>query len=225
MKNERFEDRRSQPENRGRKREKVKLFTTTVTAGKHKGKRIEIPAITTTRSSKSILKESLFNTLQFEIMDKNFVEVFAGSGSIGFEALSRGAADAYFIEYNKIAFKSLENNAKKIDPAHAHLFFGDSFEKFATVYGLVKRSDEKSYFYFDPPFATRDGMDEIYNKTIALIETIEPEVCEMVIIEHMTNLDMPERIGALSKIKKKKFGRSTLSYYQPTQTKETDGTY
>jgi len=224
MKNERFKRRQSEQEERSRKKEKIKLYEAAITAGKHKGKKIEIPAITTTRSSKGILKESLFNTLQFEIMDKNFVEVFAGSGSIGLEALSRGASDAYFIEYNKIAFKSLENNAKNIDPAHAHLFFADSFEKFATVYDLVKRSDEKSYFYFDPPFATRDGMDEIYDKTISLIETIEPEVCEMVIVEHMTNLDMPEQIGSLSKIKKKKFGRSTLSYYQPTQTKETDGT-
>ena len=212
MKNDQFN--RIEP---GRRKEKTKLFTTTITAGKYKGKKIEIPAITTTRSSKSILRESLFNTLQFEIMDKNFVEVFAGSGSVGFEALSRGAGEAYFIEYNKTAFRSLEHNAKAIDPAHAHLFFGDSFEKFETVYGVVKRSDEKSYFYFDPPFSSRDGMDEIYDKTLALIERIEPEVCEMVIVEHMTKLDMPESIGALQKHKKKKFGRSTLTYYTPKE--------
>jgi 16S rRNA (guanine966-N2)-methyltransferase len=201
-----------------RRKEKIKLFTTMITAGRYKGKKIEIPDIFTTRSSKSILRESLFNTLQFDIIDKNFVEVFAGSGSVGLEALSRGAADAYFIEYNKTAFRSLENNAKAIDPAHAHLFFGDSFEKFETVYGIVKRSDVKSYFYFDPPFATRDGMDEIYDKTLALIKHIEPEVCEMVIIEHMTKLDMPETIGALQKHKKKKFGRSTLTYYRPKES-------
>ena len=58
-------------------------------------------------------------------------------------------------------------------------------------------------------------MDEIYDKTIALIETIEPEVCEMVIVEHMTNLDMPETIGTLEFVKRKKFGRSTMTYYKP----------
>jgi 16S rRNA (guanine(966)-N(2))-methyltransferase RsmD len=212
MKNDRYN--RSEPR---RKKEKIKLFTTTITAGKYKGKKIEIPDIFTTRSSKSILRESLFNTLQFEIIDKNFVEVFAGSGSVGLEALSRGAGDAYFIEYNKTAYRFLENNAKAIDPAHAHLFFGDSFEKFETVYGIVKRSSEKSYFYFDPPFSIRDGMDEIYDKTLALIERIEPEVCEMAIVEHMTKLEMPESIGALQKHKKKKFGRSTLTYYTPKE--------
>ncbi len=196
-------------------KEKIKLFTTTITAGIHKGKKIEIPDISTTRSSKSILKESLFNTLQFEIMDKNFVEVFSGSGSIGLEALSRGAGAAYFIEYNHIAFRFLQNNVKRIDASKSHLFYGDSFEKFATIYQLVKQSNEKTYFYFDPPFAIRDGMDEIYDKTISLIETIEPEVCEMVIIEHMSSLDMPEQIGKMKLKKRKKFGRSSLSYYIP----------
>jgi len=196
-------------------KEKIKLFTTTIIAGEYKGKRIEIPDISTTRSSKSILRESFFNTIQFEIIDRNFVEVFAGSGSVGLEALSRGAAQCYFMEYNKVAFHSLEKNIKQTDPSRCHAFFGDSFEKFSTVYEIVKRQGGRTYFYFDPPFSTRDGMDEIYNKSIALIEQIEADVCEMVAVEHMTNLTMPETIGALKKVKKKKFGRSTLSYYKP----------
>ena len=196
-------------------KEKFKIFTTTIAAGTHKGKKIEIPDIFTTRSSKGILKESLFNTLQFDIIDKNFVEVFSGSGSIGLEALSRGAGQCYFMEYNKLAFHCLEGNAKRMDPSKCHLFYGDSFEKFATVYEMVKKSPEKTYFYFDPPFSTRDGMDDVYDKTIALIESIEADVCEMVIVEHMTKLDMPEKIGALTLMKRKKFGRSTLTYYKP----------
>jgi 16S rRNA (guanine(966)-N(2))-methyltransferase RsmD len=199
------------------RKEKIKIFTTTITAGTHKGKKIEIPDIFTTRSSKGILKESLFNTLQFDIIDKNFVEVFSGSGSIGLEALSRGAGQAYFMEYNRTAFKCLEANVKRIEPSKSHLFYGDSFEKFETVYNMIKNSKEKTYFYFDPPFATRDGMDDVYDKTIALIETIEPETCEMVIVEHMSNLDMPEKIAKMTLKKRKKFGRSTMTYYIPTE--------
>ena len=198
-------------------KEKIKIFTTTITAGEHKGKKVEIPDIFTTRSSKGILKESLFNTLQFDIIDKNFVEVFSGSGSIGLEALSRGAGQVYFMEYNKTAFSCLEGNVKRVDPSKSHLFYGDSFEKFESVYAMVKKSKEKTYFYFDPPFSTRDGMDDIYDKTIALIATIEPEVCEMVIVEHMSNLDMPETIGKMLLKKRKKFGRSTMTYYSPNE--------
>jgi 16S rRNA (guanine(966)-N(2))-methyltransferase RsmD len=197
------------------KKEKIKIFTTTISAGVHKGKKIEIPDIFTTRSSKGILKESLFNTLQFDIIDKNFIEVFSGSGSVGLEALSRGAGQCYFMENNKTAFSCLEGNAKRIDASKSHLFYGDSFEKFPLVYDIVKKSKEKTYFYFDPPFSTRDGMDDVYDKTISLIENIEAEVVELVIVEHMTNLDMPEIIGALELMKRKKFGRSTMTYYKP----------
>jgi 16S rRNA (guanine(966)-N(2))-methyltransferase RsmD len=200
-----------------KKKEKIKIFTTTITAGKYKGKKIEIPDIFTTRSSKGILKESLFNRLQFDIIDKNFVEVFAGSGSIGLEALSRGAGECYFMEYNKIAFYSLEKNVKQLEPSKCHLFLGDSFEKFSIVYDMVKKSSKKTYFYFDPPFSIRNGMDDIYDKTIALIKSISPKVCEMVIVEHMSSLKMPETIGTFIKNRHKKFGRSTITYYIPKE--------
>lgn len=196
---------------------KKQNFTTKIIGGAFKGKVIEIPNISTTRSSKSILKESLFNTLQFEIMDKNFVEVFSGSGSIGLEALSRGAGECYFIEYNKIAYKVLQENIKKLDSSRCHYLFGDSFEKFDTVLAMVEKRHEKTYFYFDPPFATRDGMDDIYDKTLELINKIDPAKCMMVIVEHMTQLDMPNQIGELEKVKRKKFGRSTMTYYAPKE--------
>jgi 16S rRNA (guanine(966)-N(2))-methyltransferase RsmD len=192
-------------------------FTTKIIAGDFKGKLIEIPNIFTTRSSKGILKESLFNTLQFDIIDKNFVEVFSGSGSIGLEALSRGASYCYFIEYNKIAYKVLQENIKRLNPAKCQHLFGDSFEKFDTVLSMVESRDEKTYFYFDPPFATRDGMDDVYDKTIELIEKINPNKCIMVIVEHMSQLEMPKSIGELEQVKRKKFGRSTMTYYAPKE--------
>jgi len=197
---------------------KEKNFTTKIIGGEFKGRVIEIPNIFTTRSSKGILKESLFNTLQFEIIDKNFVEVFSGSGSIGLEALSRGASQCYFIEYNKIAYKVLQENIKKLDPSRSHHIFGDSFEKFDTILNMVEQREERTYFYFDPPFSTRDGMDDVYEKTLELIAKIDPSKCMMVIVEHMSQLEMPNNIGALQQVKRKKFGRSTMTYYAPEDT-------
>jgi len=193
-------------------------FTTRIIGGEFKGRRIEIPNIATTRSSKGILRESLFNTLQFEIMDKNFVEVFSGSGSIGLEALSRGASQCYFIEYNKVAYKVLQENIKRLDPSRCHHMFGDSFEKFDMVLKMVEACDAKTYFYFDPPFATRDGMDDVYEKTLDLIGKIDASKCMMVIVEHMSQLEMPQEIGALERVKRKKFGRSSMTYYAPKES-------
>ena len=191
--------------------------TTKIIGGEFKGRVIEIPNIFTTRSSKGILKESLFNTLQFEIIDKNFVEVFSGSGSIGLEALSRGASQCYFIEYNKVAYKVLQDNIRLLNPAKCQHMFGDSFEKFDTLLKMVEARDEKTYFYFDPPFATRDGMDDVYDKTLELIGKIDASKCMMAIVEHMSQLEMPKEIGDLEQVKRKKFGRSTMTYYAPKE--------
>jgi len=190
-------------------------FTTKIIGGEFKGRVIEIPNIFTTRSSKGILKESLFNTLQFDIMDKNFVEVFSGSGSIGLEALSRGASQCFFIEYNKVAYKVLQDNIQRLDPSRCQHMFGDSFEKFDTLLKMVEARDEKTYFYFDPPFATRDGMDDVYDKTLELIAKIDASKCMMAVVEHMSQLEMPKEIGELELVKRKKFGRSTMTYYAP----------
>ncbi len=186
-----------------------KLFIQ-INGGKYKGKKITLPSLETTRSSKSILRESLFNTIQFEIVDKNFVEVFGGSGSMGLEALSRGAKDVYFIEKDHDAYAVLKKNAASLDSAHTHLTLGDSFEVYEEV---IKRVEGESYFYFDPPFEIRDGMEGIYDKVLALIEKTPQEKVIMIVIEHMTKITMPETIGIYKKKKFKKFGRSALTYY------------
>jgi len=143
-----------------------KNFKTKIIAGKFKGKFIDIPNTPITRSSKNILKESLFNTIQFDIIGKNFVEVFAGSGSIGLEALSRGANRCYFIEQSRDVFSILEKNIDKLDSSRCTAIYGDSFIKFNELLKILNRDNTKTYFYFDPPFSIRDGMDSIYYRVL-----------------------------------------------------------
>lgn len=189
---------------------KTKEISTAITAGKYKGKKIKIPPFDSTRSTKSILKESFFDTVQFDIRGKILVEVFGGSGSMGLEALSRGAEKAYFIEKNKEAFDILRHNCEAIDRNSTICTKADSFEYFNT---LVTAISSPAYFYFDPPFSIRDGMDEIYEKVYALIRKIPVEKTELITIEHMSSLKMPESLGMYFLRKTKKFGKSSLSYY------------
>lgn len=190
---------------------KDKILYTYISGGKYKGKKLELPSLDTTRSTKSILKDSFFDSVQFEIVDKNFIEVFGGSGSMGLEALSRGAKDVYFIEKNQQAYGVLKKNAASLDSLHTHITLGDSFEVYPSVVDHIKG---EGYFYFDPPFDIRDGMKGIYDKVIALIENTPTDKVIMIAIEHMTKMDMPEVIGAYRKKRSKKFGRSTLSFYE-----------
>ena len=191
---------------------KNKPLTKKIVAGKFKNKMLKLPSKTTTRSSKSIVLESFFNTIQFEIVDAVFVEVFSGSGSIGLEALSRGAGRVMFMEKDKDALKVLKQNIAITDPNSCEVFGGDSFLNIDAVVATLKRKNLDAYFYIDPPFSIREGMEDIYDKMIKLIEELPKEVVKLIIIEHMSSLKIPDAVGAFKVKKVKKFGKTTLTY-------------
>ncbi|ABB43840.1 conserved hypothetical protein [Sulfurimonas denitrificans DSM 1251] len=193
---------------------KSNLIIKKIVAGKFKNKTIKLPSKTTTRSSKAIVLESFFNTIQFEIIDATFVELFSGSGSVGLEALSRGAAKIIFMEKNSEALKILRENIAQTDPSLCEVYGGDTFSNISTVIKNLEKKNHKAYFYIDPPFSTRDGMEEIYNKTLSLIATLPKECVKLIIIEHMSTLIIPDEIGTFRVKKVKKFGNTTLSYMQ-----------
>jgi len=196
---------------------KSNKLTKKIVAGKYKGKTLELPSKTTTRSSKAIVLESFFNTLQFDIVDAHFVEVFSGSGSIGLEALSRGAKKIYFMEKDRDALRVLQKNIAQTDPSACEVFAGDSFTNIGQVIARLKKAKESAYIYIDPPFSIREGMEDIYDKTMKLIEDLPPEHVKMVIVEHMSGLKLPKELGLYTLKKSKKFGKTTLSYFQKAE--------
>jgi 16S rRNA (guanine(966)-N(2))-methyltransferase RsmD len=189
-------------------------FTKKIISGKYKGKTLNLPSKITTRSSKTIVLESFFNTIQFDIINSNFVEVFSGSGSIGLEALSRGAKFIYFMEKDKEALKTLNSNIKQTNPNDTFVLSGDSFNNITTVIKELKNKEEDAYFYIDPPFSVREGMETIYDKMIQLIDNLPQEIVKLIIIEHMTGLELPSTINDYTKSKSKKFGNTSLTYYK-----------
>ncbi len=193
---------------------KSKQITKKIVAGKYKGKTIVLPSKKTTRSSKSIVLESFFNTIQFEIIDATFVEVFSGSGSIGLEALSRGANEILFMEKDKDALKILKQNIAHLGSDACSVYSGDSFTNINEIIAKLKREKKEAYFYIDPPFSVREGMEDIYDKTMDLIASLPKTVVKLIIIEHMSGLEIPEIIGAFFQTKSKKFGNTTLTYFQ-----------
>ena len=191
---------------------KSKAISKKIISGKFKGKTLKLPSKATTRSSKSIVLESFFNTIQFNIVDAVFVEVFSGSGSIGLEALSRGAEKIIFMEQDRDALKVLKQNISLTDPSACQVFGGDSFTNIDAVVKTLKKAGDDAYFYIDPPFSVREGMEDIYEKMMVLIASLSQECVKLIIIEHMTGLEIPEKIGAFSIKKSKKFGNTSLTY-------------
>jgi len=191
---------------------KQKKLTKKIISGKFKGKVLKLPSKSTTRSSKSIVLESFFNTLQFDIVDATFVEVFSGSGSIGLEALSRGAEEIVFMEKDRDALKTLKSNIALTDPSACSVLGGDSFSNIKAVIAKLKKQNKSAYFYVDPPFSIREGMEDIYDKTMQLIANLPTEVVELIIIEHMTGLEISQELGSYTIKKTKKFGNTSLTY-------------
>ncbi|NQY92936.1 MAG: 16S rRNA (guanine(966)-N(2))-methyltransferase RsmD [Campylobacteraceae bacterium] len=192
----------------------MNAYTTKIIAGKYKGKQLELPSLDVTRSSKSRLKESFFNVLQFDIIDTTFIEAFAGSGSIGLEAISRDSKDVFFIERDKTSYNVLIRNCKNVDMSKCHLNLGDTFAVFPTLMESLKNRSNELVIYIDPPFDSRDGMDDIYTKCFEMISKIENDNVLLICFEHVTTLEMPESLGKFQLSKSKKFGKSTLSYYK-----------
>lgn len=188
-------------------------ITKKIIAGKYKGKTLKLPSKETTRSSKGIVLESFFNTLQFDVIDSVLVEVFSGSGSIGLEALSRGAKKIIFMEKDRDAIRTLRENIAQTDPASCEILEGDSFSNMVQVKKRLTALGESAFFYVDPPFAYREGMEEIYDKTIAMIASLPLELAKLIILEHMSTLELPESIGHFNRIKSKRFGKTSLTYY------------
>ncbi|MDX4069202.1 16S rRNA (guanine(966)-N(2))-methyltransferase RsmD [Aliarcobacter skirrowii] len=190
--------------------------TTKIIAGAYKGKILDLPSLDVTRSSKAVLKESVFNVLQFDIIDKIFIESFAGSGSIGLEAISRGAKRAYFIELDKNSYSILLKNCKKVDIEKCQTIQGNAFVQTPLILDFLKNSKDEIVLYVDPPFDYRDGMDDIYDKSFRMIENIESNNIFKIIIEHESKLEVPKILGKFSLEKTRKFGKSSLSYYSYT---------
>lgn len=188
-------------------------ITIHVSSGKFKGRKLELPSADTTRSSKSIVRASVIDTLQVEILDATFVEVFAGSGSVGIEALSRGAGYAIFCEKDRYAYGCLINNLNSLKIGNAKAYLQDSFLFFDTLVGHAKDIGATAIFYFDPPFDIRDDMSDIYDRTLKLIESLSKEFVMYAIIEARTGINAPQEIGKFKLQKSKIFGKTTLYYY------------
>lgn len=118
-----------------------------IIAGRYKGLRLQaVPGIVT-RPITDRVKEALFNVIGSDIVDANFLDVFGGTGSVGIEALSRGAAFVTFIEKNRDAFRVLQKNLSLTnEPEKFELIHGDAFS-------VVERdlNNQFDYIFIAPP--------------------------------------------------------------------------
>lgn len=197
--------------NNGKKERKQQLFTV-ITSGKFKGKKLALPSLKTTRSTKSIVRQSFFNTVRYELSGSCFVEGFGGSALMACEAASNGASRVIAIEIDKQAFKQALKNCASLGDSAPEMVLGDSFKLLPEI---VENESRAIMLYLDPPFEIRDGFNDVHERLFGLVARLcESKSLKLVCFEHATSAKMPEALGSLKLVKSKKFGATTLSYYR-----------
>jgi len=118
-----------------------------IIGGEYRGRRFSFPDADGLRPTPSKVRETLFNWIQFESFDKTYLDLFAGSGALSFEALSRGAKQVTSIERNLSAFQSLEKNRKLLKSTKISFLNQD-----ALVFLNQRNTEIFDFVLLDPPF-------------------------------------------------------------------------
>jgi 16S rRNA (guanine(966)-N(2))-methyltransferase RsmD len=121
-----------------------------IIAGKFKGRPLKAPKGKATRPTQGMLREAVFNICQNEIHGARFLDLFAGSGAMGLEALSRGAVLASFVEQNKFALRSIRENGEELGVLSEMQILPLSFEK--AMLFFKKQGAQFDLIYIDPPY-------------------------------------------------------------------------
>jgi 16S rRNA (guanine966-N2)-methyltransferase len=148
-------------------------------------------------------RETLFNILQNQIPNSVFVDAFAGSGSVGIEAISRGASMVYFIESNPKTLRVLDQNLQACCEGESWRILTMDVWKALEI--LPKQQLVVDIFFFDPPYQ--------FSKYFQLLERAAKSYAEAVfIVEHSsrTDLDTPPELERTRAIK---IGETTLSFF------------
>lgn len=166
-----------------------------ITAGKFKGQKITAPDENITRPTLSKVRMSIFNTLQsmIDFEDKGFLDMYAGSGIMGLEAISRGFDNALAIEKNPKVANVIKSNFKKFENAPV-LKIGDSLK---VVQSLEQKFD---VVYIDPPYFAG-----IYEKSL---DAIRNSASGIIVLEHVTGVDF----SGYELVKQKQYGDKFVTY-------------
>ncbi len=116
-----------------------------VIAGEYRGRRLAAPAGSIARPTTDRVKEAMFAVIQFDVAGARVLDAFAGSGALGIEALSRGAAHADFVEKEPTCLKALEENIKAVGADNAHIHRGDLLK-------LLPKLGPYDLLLLDPPY-------------------------------------------------------------------------
>lgn len=174
-----------------------------ILAGRWKGRPLHVPA--SARPTSSRARESLFDILQASIPGTRVLDLFAGSGAVGLEALSRGAASAVFVESDP---KALEDNVATLDAGGGEVeILGSDVRR--AVATLLARGDRFGLVFADPPYAFAAPLSR------SLRDLLAPE--GRLVVQADSDAPAPELPG-LTLRRRRAYGRNVFFFFARDET-------
>ena len=171
------------------------------------GRRLEVAA--GVRPTESRVREALFAIWQERIPDSAFLDLFAGSGAVGLEALSRGAARACFVESHPRALAALRRNWEKtrgdLTPGSVEILRGSLPEALGRL-----REERFDLIFADPPYS----FSEYETLLHAAVGRVRPD--GEIAVEHSARVEMTEQIAGWRRRARHRYGETRLSFYRGT---------
>jgi 16S rRNA (guanine966-N2)-methyltransferase len=175
-----------------------------VIAGEFRSRRLKSLPGLNTRPTPDRMRETLFNVLASQITDCIFMDIYAGTGAVGIEALSRGARRAIFIEKNRAAVDVIRENL-------AALGLRNRAEVFTSKAATVLERARADIAFLDPPYE----MSKEYEISMAALDYAETG---LVIVQHSSHFTPQEEYGRLGRYRAIKQGDNSLSFYRKIST-------
>lgn len=179
-----------------------------VISGKARGLKLNAPKNDDVRPTTDRVKESLFNMINPYIMDSNILDLFAGTGSLGIECLSRGANKCIFVDNSKESINIVKSNIKKARVESESIVLNLDFK--SAINSLSLKNEKFDVIFMDPPYYKNmfsDALGSIDNNNLLKEDGI-------IVVEHDTKDKFPDDIGRLYKSRDKKYGNTTLTFYK-----------
>ena len=179
-----------------------------VISGKVRGLKLDTPKNEDVRPTTDRVKESLFNIINPYIIDSNVLDLFAGTGSLGIECLSRGASSAIFVDVSKESINIVKSNIKKARVENESTILNLDFK--SAINSLSSKNKQFDVIFMDPPYYKNmfsDALSAVDNNNLLKEDGI-------IVVEHDTVDKFPDNMGRLYKSREKKYGNTTLTFYK-----------
>jgi 16S rRNA (guanine966-N2)-methyltransferase len=188
-----------------------------IIAGAYKGRRLVTPRGDRTRPTADQVRIALMDTLMPWLPGARFLDLFAGAGAVGLEALSRGAAQATFVERDARAVAALRDNIAALGvAAAARVVRGDVERELPRLAAAGARFD---LVFLDAPYDTDDTAGALSTLGGAGLLTER----SLVVAQHRTKRAPAARTGGLAAFRARRFGETTLTFFRPEPSPSTAG--